>query len=75
MTKMKIGPTGDYPHGSLGPADEGGLSIGVAHDSKGNVIINFGTEISWVGMPPENAINFAKLIMHHAGAKKIEVEF
>jgi hypothetical protein len=71
----KFGPTKDYPHGSLGPEDRGGLSIGIAHDSKGNVVINFGTDVSWIGMPPAEAINFAKLIMRHAGAKKIEVEF
>jgi hypothetical protein len=72
---MKFGPTGEYPHGSLGPGDRGGLNVGVAHDSKGNVIINFGTELSWFGLPPENAIQFAKLILRHAGAKKVEIEF
>jgi hypothetical protein len=69
----KFGPTHDYPDGSLGPDDRGGLQIGVAHDSKGNVIINFGTELNWIGFPPDQAIQLAKLIMTHAGAKKIEV--
>ena len=70
----KLGPTGDFPRGKLGPHDEGGLRLGVAHDSKGNVIVNFGTEISWFGLPPEEAIQFGKLILKHAGAKKIEIE-
>lgn len=71
---MKLGPTGKFPHGMLGPSDEGALSIGIATDSKGTVIINFGKEVSWVGMPPEQAIQFATMILKRAGAKKIEVE-
>lgn len=70
---MTIGPTGKYPRGSLGPTDQGALSVGVASDTKGNVILNFGTEVSWIGMPPEQAVEFAKLILRHAGAKKVEV--
>lgn len=70
----KFGPTHDYPHGSLGPDDRGAIQIGVARDGKGNVVVNFGSELSWFAMPPENAINFAKLILKHAGAKKIEIE-
>jgi hypothetical protein len=70
----KSGPTGTFPLGKLTPDGEGGLKIGVAHDSKGNVILNFGTNVAWIGLPPEQAINFAKLIMKHAGAKKVEVE-
>ena len=70
----KFGPTGEFPHGKLGPSDEGALQIGVARDSKGTVIINFGTHVDWIGMPLEQAINFARLIMKHAGAKKISIE-
>lgn len=70
----KLGATGKYPEGSLGPGDEGALNIGVAHDSRGNVIINFGTEVSWVGMPSAQAINFARLILRHAGTKRVEIE-
>jgi hypothetical protein len=72
--KDKIGPTGDYPEGMLGPTDLGALNVGVAHDSKGNVIINFNTEVSWLGFPSEVAINFARLILRHAGVKKVEIE-
>jgi hypothetical protein len=75
MKRHKFGPTGEYPRGSLGPGDHGALKIGVAHDSKGNVIINFGTDVSWLGFPPEQAIQLAKLIMRHAGVGKITIEF
>lgn len=72
--KQQFGGTGKYPQGSLGPDDEGELQMGVAHDSKGTVFLNFGKEVSWVGFPPEQAINLARLILQHAGAKKVEIE-
>jgi hypothetical protein len=71
----KFGPTGDYPHGSLGPHDEGGLTIGVAHDSKGNIIINFGTKLSWIGLPPEQAVDLARLLLLHAGVYEMKIKF
>ena len=66
---MKFGATGEYPEGSLGPHDEGALRMGVAHDTKGTVVVIFGENVSWIGMTPEQAIHFARLILRHAGAK------
>ena len=37
--------------------------------------IDFGKEVAWVGMQPVQAMEFAKMIMKKAGAKKIEVEY
>lgn len=71
---MKLGPTGKFPRGSLGPHDEGALNMGVAKDSHGNVHVNFGKPIEWLALPPADAINFARLILRHAGAKKVEIE-
>jgi hypothetical protein len=73
--KQKFGPTGKFPQGILGPSDEGEIQIGVAHDSRGTIIINFGTRVSWLGLPPEQAINLARTILRHAGVKKVEIEF
>lgn len=70
--KIILGPTGDYPHGKLGRDDEGGLNIGITNRD-GAVVVHFGTPVAWFGMPPEQAIEFAKTIMKHAGAKKITV--
>jgi hypothetical protein len=64
---VKMGPTGDFPDGKLGPRDEGGLMIGIAHDSKKRqVVINFGGPVSWLAMPPEQAIGLAELLFEHA---------
>lgn len=70
---MRLGATGKFPQGQLGPDDEGALNIGIAVDSHGTIILNFGKECSWIGMPQAQAIEFAKLILRKAGAKKIEV--
>jgi hypothetical protein len=35
---------------------------------------NFGKPIAWFAMPPEHAINFARLLLRHAGVKKVEIE-
>lgn len=70
---MALGPTGKFPRGMLGPSDEGALNIGVAKDSKGNVVLNFGKEVSWIAFPAADAVKFAQLILRHAGAKKVEI--
>lgn len=74
MTRL-FGPTGEFPRGKLNPNDRGALTIGVTHDGEGNVIINFGTDVSWIGFPPDQATQFAKHILTHAGAKRVEVIF
>ena len=71
MNDPKFGPTGRFPQGQLGPHDEGELRIGVAHDSQGNVIINFGTFVDWVGFPPPQAIELALSILKHAGVDEV----
>jgi hypothetical protein len=63
----QFGATGDYPHGKMNEEDEGGLMMGITHD-KGKVIINFGKPCDWIGMPPEQAFAFARLIAEHASA-------
>ena len=76
MTKKDngfLGATGKFPDGQLSPDDEGELTMGVAHDSKGNVILNFGKPCDWIAMPPEMAIQLATTILRHAGVSKIEI--
>ena len=69
-----IGATGKYPDGSMGPHDEGELQFGVARDSRGNVHVNFGKDVSWFALPPATAVALARLLLKHAGAKKVEIE-
>ena len=60
-----FGPTGKFPLGKLTDDDEGELRIGIT-TSKGNVVIDFGKNITWIGMPPEQAIQFGELIIKRA---------
>lgn len=58
----KLGPTGEFPGGRLNDSDGGALTIGMKAD-QGNVVIAFGTFVDWLGMPPDDAIEFAQRII------------
>lgn len=65
MTDDKLGATGDFPRGKLDHTDEGGLRIAIG--TEGNVVtIRFGKQISWLGMPKQEAIALANIILKHA---------
>lgn len=63
--KEKIGPTGQYPDGKLMDDDEGELTIAVWHKDK-NVVISFGTHVSWIALPPDEAIRLGETIITRA---------
>jgi hypothetical protein len=64
---FSAGPTGDFPRGKLNGHDEGGLNVAVATDyQKGVVILHFGVRISWLGLPPKEAREFAKMLIARA---------
>jgi hypothetical protein len=68
-----LGPTGDFPKGKLNEEDEGGLTMAVSHQvypSGGVVRIDFGKPTAWIGLPPDEAVAFAKMIVNHAMALK-----
>ena len=73
-TPNKPGPTGKFPDGKLHPGDQGQLAMGIAHDSQRRVHFNFGAEVSWFCLTQPEAINFARMILREAGAKKVEIE-
>lgn len=56
--KEKLGPLGEFPRGKIHPADNGALKFAVMAKD-GNVVMAFGTEISWVGFSPEQAESIA----------------
>lgn len=61
----KPGATGGFPHGKLNGSDEGGIRFAIGEDG-GNVIINFGTPVAWLGMPPQHAVALAELLIAKA---------
>ena len=71
---MKLGATGKYPQGSYGRHDEGELRFAMARDHYGNVRVDFGKPVAWFALQPEQAMEFARVMLKHAGAKKVEIE-
>ena len=63
--KKQLGATGKFPGGKLVPHDEGEIAFAVTHKS-GKVIIEFGTEVHWVGMTPDQAKGLAESLIKHA---------
>ena len=61
----KLGCTGNFPHGKLNGSDEGGIRFAIGEDG-GNVVINFGTPVAWLGMPPEQAVALAEMLIAKA---------
>lgn len=56
-----LGATGQYPHGSLGPHDEGELKVGLVVQ-QGKVVLNFGQPISFAALTPRQARQLAELL-------------
>jgi hypothetical protein len=73
--KRPFGATGTFPEGVLNSDDQGALKIGVAFDKKdGLVHVNFGKPVAWTAFPPEMAIQLARTLLKHAGARKVSIE-
>jgi len=62
-----LGPTGEFPEGKLHPSDEGELRFAVGRKS-GNVILDFGKPVAWIGMPPAIARQMAASLIQQAQA-------
>ena len=62
------GPTDDFPDGKVRDNDEGGLVIGfnveVGQDGQPIVIMNFGKEVGWVGLKPDQIDAFCETLQH-----------
>lgn len=72
--KRPVGATGTFPQGVLNDDDQGALKIGVAYDrADGLVHLNFGKPVAWTAFPPEMAVQLARTLLKHAGAKKVEI--
>lgn len=67
-----IGPTGRFPRGKMHPSDTGEIVIAVGHTAAGKVVVEFGTEISWLGLDPTDAIVMALELKRHAEVARRE---
>lgn len=62
---LGLGATGEYPHGSLGPDDQGELRAGLTV-KEGKLVLVFGKEVSWLALTPEEAREMARLLVVRA---------
>lgn len=67
LNEPLIGATGLHPQGKLTNQDEGGIQFKVGVQN-GKVILDFGNPVTWLGMPPEDAINLAESLIKRARA-------
>lgn len=61
----RLGPTGKFPQGKLNANDEGELAFQIG-SLEGNVILEFGGPVHWVGLPPKLAREMAAMLVKHA---------
>lgn len=59
------GALGEFPEPAISKTDEGAIQFSVG-EKNGKVVIDFGTPVHWVGMTPQQAMDFASSVMKHA---------
>lgn len=59
------GALGDFPEGKLTPTDEGSIQFAVGVKG-GKVVLDFGTEVAWLGMNPQQAADLAAALLKRA---------
>jgi len=56
-----------YSEGRISPKDEGDLAFAISADmEKRIVLIDFGKEVTWIGMGPEQAVALAEKLIEKA---------
>lgn len=68
--ELGLGPTGQFPEGKLHQSDEGEIKLAIGH-KEGKVVIDFGSQVTWIGFTPNQAEEIAALILKHADAARI----
>jgi len=63
--KDAIGATGSFPDGKLNENDEGEIAIAITK-SNGNVVIDFGMQVHWIGFTTAQAIGIGELLIKRA---------
>ena len=54
-----------YPEGKMTEQDEGAIHFAIG-TKEGKVVIQFASSVAWIGMPPEQAMEMAQLLIKHA---------
>ncbi len=54
-----------FPEGKIRPEDEGAIKIAIGIEN-GNVIINFGKPVAWLGLPPSACMEMGRTLIKRA---------
>jgi len=67
IKRFNLGATGKFPRGKADEHDEGELRIAIATDHANAIVrIEFGTTVSWLGLPSAEARQLAALLNEKA---------
>lgn len=64
---MRLGPTGQFPLGKLTAHDEGEIALAIG-TKDGNVVLDFGSQVVWIGFTPTQARLIAQSLNEKADA-------
>jgi hypothetical protein len=65
--KHGLGATRRWPHGRLGPDDQGEIKVAIAADlDNGRVQIEFGKPVAWLSLTPADALALAGKLVEKA---------
>lgn len=58
-----------WSDGRAGPEDDGDLAFAIGpHPDKDLVVLDFGKDVTFVAMPPQQAVELAQMLIKHARA-------
>lgn len=67
MSHNRIGPTGRFPRGRIGPHDEGEIQLAISTDvASQTIILHFGKATAWIGLGVAEARALADVLVKHA---------
>lgn len=76
IKEIRLGATGQFPDGKLGPKDEGELAFGMAADSKNALLhVDFGKPVQWFSMTRKQALEVAEAMRVKALSIPDKIEF
>jgi len=62
-----LGPLGTHSDGKISPDDQGDLNLAVGIVSEKNLVhISFGTQLTWIGLPPDAARSMGEALIRAA---------
>lgn len=66
-----LGATGRFPREKIHATDEGEIRMSVGTDPASTVVIvNFGSPVTWLGLPYDEAVALGESLLRHAATLK-----